>query len=191
MSANTATFISKDGYRTSLPLAWLLEKEALLAYQVNGEDLSASVGGSNQLWIPSAAAKYFARDVVEIVLSHEETLPPVPGEEEAKEIEYVNRPNAGITGSGGANTRHPVGEPVTFEGWADDYGRAITAIEFSMDDGETWTRHETHGTASGKWVYWRFAYTPESHGVYTLKVRSVNELGEVSPMAATVAFRAG
>lgn len=36
-----------------------------------------------------------------------------------------------------------VGEPLTFEGYADDYDKAIVAMEFSLDGGTTWTRHAT------------------------------------------------
>lgn len=187
--ANTATFISSDGYRMALPLAWLLEKGAILAYRVNGEPLSESVGGSNQLWIPSSAAKYFIRDVVEIVLSHEENVPPSPGEEAAGDDEYLNRPNVGVLKNGGADVTCKFGESITFEGYADDYDKSIAAIEFSMDDGETWTRYDTTGATSDKWLYWTFTYEPGIVGTYALKVRSVTEQGAVSPMASTVAFR--
>ncbi|MGV8083302.1 MAG: hypothetical protein AB2L09_06705 [Coriobacteriia bacterium] len=185
---NTVTFVSSDGYRMALPLSWVLEKGAILAYQVNGEALSASVSGSNQLWIPGAPAKYFTRDVVEIVLSHEEMVPPVPGEEQSGEDEYVNRPNVGVMKSGSGNMACKAGESVTFEGYADDYDRSIAAVEFSLDEGETWTRYPTSAAEAGKWVYWYFTYTPEVPGIYALKIRSVTEQGDVSPLASTVAF---
>lgn len=73
------------------------------------------------------------------------------------------------------------GTPITFEGYATDYDKRIEAMEFSMDKGTTWTRYETEGTSSDKLVYWKFAYTPEEEGVYTLLVRSVNEDGACSP----------
>lgn len=82
----------------------------------------------------------------------------------------------------------PLGEPVVFEGYADDYDRAITALEFSLDGGATWTRYPTKKAEAGRWVHWRFAYTPQAAGDYLLKVRSVNERDEVSPLAAVVNF---
>lgn len=96
-NANTVTLVSEDGYQTALPLSYVMARNAVISYEVNGEDLSASVGGTNQLWIDSTAAKYFTRNIVEVKVSHEEVLPAVPGAEEAADGEYVNRPNAGIS----------------------------------------------------------------------------------------------
>lgn len=70
---------------------------------------------------------------------------------------------------------------VTFEGYATDYDKRIVAMEFSMDKGATWTRYETKDASSDRLVHWKFSYTPESEGVYTLLVRSVNENGAHSP----------
>lgn len=77
---------------------------------------------------------------------------------------------------------------MTFEGYADDYDRAIRAIEFSLDGGSTWVGYPTDGARAGRWVRWRFRYAPELPGAYQLKVRSVNEDGETSPLAAVVDF---
>ena len=65
--------------------------------EINGEGLSSSVGGTNQLWIDAAAAKYFTRNVVAIELTAQEVAPDTPGTEDAPDDQYVNRPNAGIT----------------------------------------------------------------------------------------------
>ena len=47
-----------------------------------------------------------------------------------------------------------VGEPLTFEGYADDYDKAIVAMEFSLDGGTTWTRHATEGAQAGRVLSW-------------------------------------
>lgn len=78
------------------------------------------------------------------------------------------------------------GEPVTLEGYANDYGRRIVAVQFSLDEGEHWTQYETPGTSDERLVHWTFSYTPEQPGDYRLLVRSVNEDGETSPTCATV-----
>lgn len=77
-----------------------------------------------------------------------------------------------------------VGEPVRFRGTAYDFGHCITAVEFSLDDGEHWTRYETPGTNDYQNVAWTFDYTPEEPGFYVLRVRSVNDAGEASPESA-------
>ena len=77
-----------------------------------------------------------------------------------------------------------VGEPVRFKGTAYDFGHCITAVEFSLDDGEHWTRYDTPNTNDYQNVTWTFDYTPEEPGFYILRVRSVNDAGEASPEAA-------
>ncbi len=88
--ANTVTFISTDGKSVALPAAYVVGRHALLAYDINGEDLSASVGGNNQLWLAGAPAGLFLRDIVEIQVTAEDVPPAVPAFDEA--------PNVGITG---------------------------------------------------------------------------------------------
>ena len=46
----------------------------------------------------------------------------------------------------------------------------------------------THLADAVRWVYWRFEYLPEKEGSYTIKVRSVNDEGDASPVAATHSF---
>ena len=90
--ANAVTFVAADGTRQMFPLGYVVGRHAVLSYEINDEDLSASVGGSNQLWMMKTPANYFVRDVVEVVVSTEEVAPPVPGEGD----EHPNSPNAGV-----------------------------------------------------------------------------------------------
>lgn len=96
--ANTLTFVSSDGTEVSMPLGYVVGRHAVISYQVNGEDLSASVGGNNQLWMTSTPASYFVRDVVEVLITAEEEAPATPG----AGFDYPNSPNVGITGSSAA-----------------------------------------------------------------------------------------
>lgn len=90
--ANTLTFVSSDGTELAMPLGYVIGRHAVLSYQINGEDLSASVGGNNQLWMARTSANYFVRDVVEIRVSTEAQPPANPGEG----LDYPNSPNVGI-----------------------------------------------------------------------------------------------
>lgn len=87
-------------------------------------------------------------------------------------------------------TMGKVGEPLTFSGYADDFDKTIAAIEFSLDEGATWTRYPTPDATSDKLLTWSFAYTPEEPGLYRLRVRAVNEDGTCSPLADVVEFEA-
>lgn len=90
--ANAVTFVSADGTEVMLPLGYVVGRHAVISYEINDEDLAASVGGSNQLWMTRTPANYFVRDVVEIVVSAEDEAPAVPGEND----EHPNSPNAGL-----------------------------------------------------------------------------------------------
>lgn len=90
--ANALTFVSADGTEMTLPLAYVIGRHAVLSYEINDEDLSASVGGNNQLWMMKTPANYFVRDVVEVVVSTEEVAPEAPGVND----EHPNSPNAGV-----------------------------------------------------------------------------------------------
>lgn len=90
--ANTITFVSSDGTRTAMPLGYVIGHHAVLSYQINGEDLSASVGGNNQLWMTKTPANYLIRDVVSIEVSSQENPPAAPGASDT----HPNSPNVGI-----------------------------------------------------------------------------------------------
>ena len=178
---NTITFRGDEGYGIPMPLDYVLEKDAMLVWQVGDQKLPASQGAPLQVWMPDTVAKYFTRRVMEIELTAEEEAPAVQSADDAQraKISIVNR-MAGET--------FAVGDQITFEGYADDCGSAIAAVEFSLDGGETWTACATADAVSEKWVYWSFGYTAEAAGTYKLDVRARTAEGRVSPLASSVVF---
>lgn len=83
---------------------------------------------------------------------------------------------------------YELGQTITFNGYADDYGTHIVAVEFSLDGGESWSRCDTSSSNGNLAVQWSFQYEPKTPGRYRFMVRSVTEDGRVSPMAATTEF---
>ena len=79
-----------------------------------------------------------------------------------------------------------VGQAVTLEGYADDFGSHIIAVEFSLDGGLSWTRHSTEESTPDRSVHWTFRWTPEEAGTFPFRVRPVTEDNRVSPEAAAV-----
>ena len=82
------------------------------------------------------------------------------------------------------------GKPVTFSGYAEDYGKPIVSVEFSLDNGEHWTAFDVSDSVGERWVHWTFSYTPVKPGFYRLLVRSVNDAGAASPLADVAEFTA-
>lgn len=83
---------------------------------------------------------------------------------------------------------HRVGEPILFEGYVDDFEHNVSAVQFSLDDGATWTTYFTEGAVIDVGVNWRFSYNPSRPGRYLLKVRAVDGDGAASKIVAEYAF---
>lgn len=178
---NTVTAYGADGFGQPLPLRYALEKNALLVYQVNGEELEAATGSSLQLWMPETVARYFTRDIVNIELTQEEQEPDV------QQVDPCYRNKINIMNYAD-DCMFNVGDEITFEGVADDLGSPIAAIEFSFDNGRTWTSCETDGATADKWVNWQFTTSFEEAGDYRMTVRAKTADDVVSPLTATLEF---
>lgn len=87
--ANTLVVTTADGYEVALPLAHFSHRLCLLAFSLNDEPLAGSVGGTNQLWLGSTSANYFARNVVELRVEARAQAPEMPRLGE-------NMPNVGV-----------------------------------------------------------------------------------------------
>jgi len=178
-AANTVTVRGSDGYGIPMPLSYALEKNAMLVYRVNGETLPD--GQTSQLWMPGSVARYFTRNVVDIEVTAEDEVPEVltAGDAYRAHINIMNDDG---------EAQFKVGETIVFEGYADDYDVPVTAIEFSLDGGETWTECPVEGATADKWVYWYFGYTPEEAGTYRMEVRAKTAAGVESPLSSTMVF---
>ncbi len=79
-----------------------------------------------------------------------------------------------------------VGKPIRLKGTAYDFDRSISAVQFSLDEGEHWTEYATENTTDYQNLMWTFDFTPPKPGFYRMEIRAVNNRGEVSPEAASV-----
>ena len=174
---NTVTVRGADGYGLSLPLQYALDHKAMFVYKLNGENLPCGT----QFWVPETVAKYFTRNVVDIELTAEAELPAVEQRDESLRAEVA------ILNKMAKDTFAP-GDMLTFEGYADDCGSAVTSVEFSLDGGETWTAFDTDGATAERWVYWNFTMQAPEAGDYQLSVRARTENGTVSPLTAKLDF---
>ncbi len=66
----------------------------------------------------------------------------------------------------------------------------MKTIEFSMDNGETWTSYDVGDVDTAKWIWWNFTFTPEQEGAYVLSVRGTTVDGDVSYKAHEVLVNA-
>ena len=178
---NTITAYGADGFGQPLPLQYALEKKAMLVYEVNGEGLKSSDGSSVQMWLPETVARYFTRNIVNIELTRQDEEPSV----QQVDPQFRNKIDILNTSDGCV---FKAGYDITFEGVADDCGSPITAIEFSFDDGATWTSCATDGATADKWVNWQFTTSFDEPGDYSVTVRAKTADGVVSPLESTLTF---
>ena len=57
-----------------------------------------------------------------------------------------------------------VGKPVTFSGYAEDYGKQIVSVQFSLDNGANWTTYDVSDSTDDLWVHWTFSYGQPARG---------------------------
>lgn len=178
---NTVTAYGADGFGQPLPLQYALDKNALLVYQVNGQELKSEAGSSLQLWMPETVANYFTRNIVEIELTREDKVP------EVATVDPTYRNKIEIKNDA-YSAKFVAGDQITFEGVADDLGSPVVAVEFSFDGGNTWTSCATDGATADKWVHWSFTTSFDEAGDYQMIARAKTADGVVSPLTASLDF---
>ena len=178
---NTVTAYGADGFGQALPLQYAIDKKAMLVYEVNGEGLKSTDGSAVQMWLPETVARYFTRNIVNIELTRQAEEPSV----QQVDPQFRNKIDIHNTSEGCV---FKAGYDITFEGVADDCGSPITAIEFSFDDGATWTSCATDGATADKWVNWQFTTSFAKPGDYSVSVRAKTADGVVSPLESTLTF---
>ncbi len=161
-----------------------------LVYEIEGQPLSWANGYPVTYWVQgSGSAGQNSKMLSDIIVSNE-PLDPNPclgnpteifwNTENAETTNdgtfFTNKPNVGIFDTPQGEVV-PVGESYTFHGYADCFEQPVTAVEFSMDNGMTWTHYDTPGTTSNNWVTWTFDFTPEARGAYVFAVRAIGENG--------------
>lgn len=188
-----------DHYGYGLTFEDLDLNKAYVVWEINGERLTSREGFPVRFWVPTRSADLSLRYLTDLVVTDNDWVYSGTGGHYTDYIDdngvhhttdgytendpvWGDKPNAAICHTYEGQII-PVGEKYTFEGYADAFNEPITAIEFSMDNGETWTRYDVPDADPNKWVYWYFGFTPEEEGAYTLSVRAI------SPEAGTPVFK--
>lgn len=179
-------------FARSLPVAKARDGDVLLAYKMNGADLSPAHGFPVRLIVPGwygmASVKWLARVVV--------TDKPFDGFFQTLQYSHWERPN-------GTPTLLPVTEmhvkssiisPMLDEvvarntiykvhglAWAGESG--IAQVEVSTDGGQNWSNALLTGpTARYAWRQWEYDWQPPAPGQYTLMARATDTRGRIQPM---------
>lgn len=181
-----------DTYVKDIPLRIIPTEDLLLAYEINGEPLSAELGYPLRLVAPG----FYGTNSVKWLCRLELGATRAPG---PFTNEFYNDPVKSESGEVSATTK-PVWEappesaivepapdsrlsgPVTVWGRAWGYG-GVSLVEISFDEGETWKAADLTERAQHSWQSFHFVWRPEWAGKYVIAARATNHRGETQPMA--------
>jgi DMSO/TMAO reductase YedYZ molybdopterin-dependent catalytic subunit len=170
------TFACGDGYETFLPF----DDEALdllLVWDMNGEPLPAGHGAPLRALVPGRYGMKNPKWMSTLGFSSAEE--PVgfweaygwSAEARYRVHSWVHEPSAGDTVSS---------QGVTLLGTAHAGDVPIARVELSTDGGESWSDAElTYTGPPNAWSLWRYEWTPEASGAYTVVVRATDIEGRV------------
>jgi DMSO/TMAO reductase YedYZ molybdopterin-dependent catalytic subunit len=179
-------------FARSLPLAKAMQDEVLIAYKMNGNDLSPEHGYPVRAVVPGwygmASVKWLTRIIVTdhefqgywqtleyVSWRRENDLPVLEPLGEAQVKSQISRPTA--YESVRAGTPHLV------RGAAWSGESTVARVELSCDGGQSWHEVElTDDAIPFAWRRWEYLWSvPQTRGRLSLMVRATDEKGNVQP----------
>lgn len=184
VTGDAVTLVCEEGKSTFM-VDWLIEKNAMLVFKMNGENLPSELGYPCALLTEATGASSSRRYIQELqfvdsseVKKFKNDVPGtlVPGEDNV----YFNKPvGAVLSAQDGQIFKDTTS--VTFEGYVDGFDEAITEVAFSLDRGKTWQSFDTSDSTTDRWVYWTYKLSDLEPGSYDLRMRVTTETGRVIP----------
>ena len=178
--------VGTDGFEMSFPITYANNDAAMLAYELNGQRLSWALGYPLLAWFSGLPSSNDVKSVKYITVTNEipanwQDVPKyhLTEDRDRKTTGYYTQANVAIANLSEGQIIEAY-QPYTFEGYAYACDAEITAVEFSLDRGATWTSYPVEGTDFNQWVWWNFTFTPEKEGAFVLMVRSVDSFGNVT-----------
>lgn len=181
---NQANILCYDNWQfahNALPLD-IYMKDAIIAYELNGEPLVQENGAPMLLVLPGMPAGAWGKFIQEVQFSH--------GDQPTNILTYatsspayaglMNYINAGWLVDDGVEVK--LGETVELPGFAwgwTDVRAPLGQIQFSTDGGVTWTDFEIDESYDpNQCVQFTVKWTPKEAGTYVIKVNATNTDGE-------------
>ncbi len=169
-------FRAADGYSDSIPLEVAMDGSVIIAVSQNGQPLHQEHGFPCRVRIPGIYGMKNVKwlEAIEVVSSDYLGYWQKRGWSDPAVIKTQSRMD--VVGENGS-ARSGLSTWVAGVAWAGD--RGISAVEVSVDRGETWSKATLKEPLSPfAWTLWAYRWIPEGAGTTTVMCRATDGSGE-------------
>ena len=187
-------------FEKSLQFGHAADGEVMIAYEINGEPLPVLNGYPLKLVVPGWYATYwvgmlsniqvFSKPFEGFWMTKAYLVPKneLNGNESpdsiATDVEPISKMNVrSLFIAPEPNEVIADGRQTDIQGLAFDGGYGITKVELSADNGKSWLPAKLDADL-GKysWRRWHYSFTPSQKGIYNLRVKATNAIGQTQPI---------
>ena len=179
--ARYAHLYAANGYATSIELPAL--HRAILAYEMDGEALTAEQGYPVRLIVPGLYGYKMPHQIQRILLTSE----PLPGTWEKRGWSATGQVKVTARIDGPQNRSH-ITDAVTLRGIAFAGEHRITQVEISVDDGP-WMPALFTQSSPYTFAQWSIEWKPSTPGDHTITVRAADSAGAIQSDVQTILVR--
>jgi len=200
-AADSGMIAQTPDFAKSLPLAKALDRNTLIAFEMNGEPLPHWNGFPVRLVVPGWTATYWVKHLTAIDVIPRpfegfwvKTAYRLPKEAFPMQERFLSQENAANTPitemmvnslitNIESGQRFRLSQSIDLKGIAWDDGFGIQQVEVSIDEGKSW-REAMIGHDYGRfsWRQWHFRFKPHKKGSYRLMVKATNRSGVTQPL---------
>ncbi len=191
--------VGKSSYAMSIPLEKAMDPDTILAYRLNGEDLSPSHGYPIRALVPG----WYGMTSVKWVTAVKVVATPHDGYHQSKYYVFQKPGDEDGAPKSRVSTMG-VKSLITWPGRGDYLEKGshlirgvawsgkgpVLGVEVSTDDGKTWQGADVKPSRSAySWQSWQFEWKPKSSGYFLIRARATDTAGRIQPAQFDWNFR--
>lgn len=171
-----------DGFSTSIPVALALDKDSLLAYEMNGQLLTDPHGAPLRALWPGR----YGMKQPKWITSIEAITKPYLGywEQQGWSNEAIIKINSQIRTPDESEEVSAGVYPISGVAYSDHTG--VAKVDISTDGGKTWTAARlVRAPSTLAWTEWRFDWQTPASGSHTIIARAADGAGKEQPVGTS------
>ncbi len=164
-----------DEYSDSVPLSALMDQDAMLVYEMNGQPLTAKHGFPARLLVPGIFGMKNLKWITSIEPVNYDYKGFWQSQGWSDPAPYMTMSRIDYPAEGTVKIK-----PLYITGIAFSGNRGIKRVEVSVDGGKTWADAQVRRPLGrNTWVLWTYPWIPSAPGDTTLVVRATDGTGAV------------